>query len=299
MVMTITVEPLGRSFFARVGGVSFRKPPSGETYETILDAITKFSVLVFPDAAPSEEEHLAFGRAFGELQLTSSSVSGKRKRRIRAEFADVSNLDVDGNLLASDSRLAHNKQANQLWHSDASFRPTPSKFSFLAGIRLPLSGGETEFVDLRAVWDALSPEIKDNCRGKIVVHSLLASRRRVGFDDFNEEERAAFSYAPHPLARVHPGSGRTSLFVGAHADFIEGQNAEESQEFLDDLLDFATQKQFRYQHKWTAGEVVMWDNRCVIHRGRPWDMNVVREMRRVTVNGDGPTVVNGAIIPSV
>jgi len=297
--LDISIEPLGKDFFARVCGVSFKSPPSGGVEKTIVEAIDKYSVLVFPDAAPTEEEHLAFGRAFGELQLTSSSVSGKRKRRIRAEFADVSNLDLNGRVLPADSRLAHNKQANQLWHSDASFRKTPSKFSFLAGIRLPPSGGETEFVDLRAVWDALPEKTKQECEGKIAVHSLLASRRRVGFHDFNEEERAAYSHAPHPLARVHPGSGRKCLFVGSHADFIDGKDEVTGRQFLDELLEFATQERFIYSHKWTPGEVIMWDNRCVIHRGRPWDMSVIREMRRVTVDGDGPTVVDGSIVPGI
>ena len=141
--MDMSIEPLGKDFFARVCGVSFKSPPLDGVKKTIVEAINKYSVLVFPNAAPTEEEHLAFGRAFGELQLTSSSVSGKRKRRIRSEFADVSNLDLNGRVLPADSRLAHNKRANQLWHSDASFRKTPSKFSVLAGIRLPPAGGET------------------------------------------------------------------------------------------------------------------------------------------------------------
>jgi len=297
--MTISVEPLGDGIFARVSGVSFREPPAGPVYDAIIDAIDQYAVLVFPGAAPTEEEHLAFGRAFGGLQSTSSSISGKRKRRIRAEFADVSNLDVDGNILSAESRLAHNKQANQLWHSDASFRPTPSKYSFLAGVRLPPAGGETQFVDLRAVYDALPDDLKARCEGKVAVHSLMASRRRVGFEDFNKEERAAFSHAPHPLVRTHPGSGRKCLFLGSHADFIEGEDEAESHDFLVELMEFATQPRFVYEHHWTPGQVVMWDNRCTLHRGRPWDMTVVREMRRVTVDGDGPTVVDGQIVHAI
>lgn len=293
--MDISVEPLGDGFFARVTGVDFRKPPAGAVRNTIIEASDQYAVLVFPDAFPSEDEHLAFGRAFGELQRTSSSISGKRERRIRAEFADVSNLDIDGSLLPQESSRAHNKQANMLWHSDASFRPTPSKYSFLAGIQIPDEGGETEFTDLRAVWDALPADMKARCEGKIAVHSLLASRRRVGYDDFLEEERKAYSYAPHPLKRIHPGSGRPCLFLGSHADVIEGEDEAESRQFLEELLEFATQPQFIYRHHWTAGEVVMWDNRCTLHRGRPWDMSVVREMRRVTIDGDGPTVTEGQI----
>ena len=288
--MTLKIEKLGNTFFAVVHGVDARVPTASEDVRAIIDAIDDYGVLLFPGQVLDEEQHMAFSRQFGELEVTYQK---GRKRRLRAEFADASNLGSDGKLLAPDSERAKYNRANQLWHSDASFRAIPSKYSLLYAETVASRDGETEFADERAGWEALDSERQARAEKLVAGHSLMTSRIKTGFKTFTAEEGVSLKPVPQPVVRTHDPKGRKNLFLGSHAGEVYGVDAEEGTRFLEELLDFTTQPQFFYRHKWSVGDLVMWDNRRVMHRGRPWDESEPRVMRRTTLVGDGPTIIDG------
>ena len=288
--MPITVENLGQSFFAVIGGVDAREATAPEDVSAIIDAIDDYGVLLFSGQTLDEEQHIVFSRQFGELEVTYQK---GRKRRLRAEFADASNLGSEGELLAPDSERAKYNRANQLWHSDASFREIPSKYSLLYAETVASKGGETEFADERGGWEALDPERKERVERMVAGHSLMTSRIKTGFTTFTAEERVSLKPVPQTVIRTHDPKGRKNLFLGSHVGEVYGEDPEEGTQFLEELLAFTTQPQFVYRHKWTVGDLVMWDNRRVMHRGRSWDESEHRVMRRTTLVGDGPTVVDG------
>ncbi len=288
--MPITIEKLGQTFFAAVHGVDARQSKAPDDVRAIIEAIDDYGVLLFPGQTLDEEQHMAFSRQFGELEVTYQK---GRKRRLRAEFADASNLGSDGELLAPDSERAKYNRANQLWHSDASFRAIPSKYSLLYAETVASKDGETEFADERAGWEALDAERQRRAENMVAGHSLMTSRIKTGFTTFTAEEGVSLKPVPQPVVRTHDPKGRKNLFLGSHAGEVYGEDPEEGTQFLEELLAFTTQPQFVYRHKWTVGDLVMWDNRRVMHRGRSWDETEPRIMRRTTLVGDGPTVIDG------
>lgn len=275
-------------FFAEISGIDLSEPLSEQNRAAILEAAFENAVLLFRNQSLDEEQHLLLSRQFGSLETT---IQRDRKRRVRPEFADISNLGWDGKVLDPENGRAVYNSANQLWHSDASFREVPPKFSLLYAEEIVSSGGETQFCDERAAWDALPDDMKRRVESMVAWHSLMESRRRTGFVEFTDAERDAFPSVPQPVVRTHPATGRKSLFLGSHASHIEGMDREEGAALLIELLEFATQPQFVYEHDWQVGDLVMWDNRCVLHRGRPYDqVGERRVMRRTTISGDGPVV---------
>ena len=260
--MPIKIEKRGQTFFAIVLGVDARELMVPEERDAIIEAIDDYGVLVFPGQTLDEEQHMLFSRQFGELEVTYQK---GRKRRLRAEFADASNLGSDGEILSPDSERAKYNRANQLWHSDASFRSVPSKYSLLYAETVASSGGETEFADERAGWDALDSARKKRAENMVAGHSLMTSRVKTGFTTFTAEEGVSLKPVPQPVVRTHDPKGRKNLFLGSHADGVFGKTSDEGRRFLEELLDFTTQPQFVYRHKWTAGDIVMWDNRRVMH----------------------------------
>ena len=204
-------------------------------------------------------------------------------------MADVSNLDKDGKPLALNDRRRMFNLGNQLWHSDSSFRATPAKYSILSGRVVSTAGGNTEFADMRAAYDALDDKTKAEVEDLVCEHSLIYSRGALGFSDLSDEERVMFTPVLQRLVRVHPVSGRKSLYLSSHAGSIVGWPVPEARAFLRDLNEHAVQPQFVYVHRWQPFDLVMWDNRQTMHRVRRFDANQVRDMRRTTVAGDGPT----------
>jgi len=285
--MPIQVEQLGQTFFAVVKGIDAREPTPREDVRSIVDAIDDHGVLLFPGQTLNEEQHMAFSRQFGELEVTYQK---GRKRRLRAEFADASNLGADGELLAPNSERAKYNRANQLWHSDASFRAIPSKYSFLYAETVASKDGETEFADERGGWDALDEERKNRAEGMVAGHSLMTSRIKTGFKTFTPEEQESLKPVPQSVVRTHDPKGRKNLYLGSHAGEVYGEDPETGVKFLEELLEFTTQPQFVYCHKWSVGDLVMWDNRAVMHRAREYDRNQVRDMRRTTVADSAPTL---------
>ena len=206
-------------------------------------------------------------------------------------MADVSNLDQHGQPLARDDRRRMFNLGNQLWHSDSSFRATPAKYSILSGRVVSTHGGNTEFADVRAAYDALDEATKRDVEDLVCEHSLMYSRGSLGFDALTAEERAMFTPVRQRLVRMHPVSGRKSLYLSSHAGSIVGWPVPEARAFLRDLNEHAVQPRFVYVHRWQPFDLVMWDNRQTMHRVRRFDAGHVRDMRRTTVAGDGPTYV--------
>ena len=202
----------------------------------------------------------------------------------------MSNLDKHNNVYARDDRRRLFAIGNRLWHSDSSFKVIPAKYSLLHARSIPSKGGNTEFADMRAAYDALDADTRAEIEGLICEHSQIFSRQQLGFTDFTDEERERFKPVRQRLVRTHPATGRKSLYLASHAGGILGWPVPEARAFLRDLVEHATQRQFVYAHKWTVGDLVMWDNRRTMHRARPFPAHEPRDMRRTTLMGDGPTV---------
>ncbi|MDT7952605.1 MAG: TauD/TfdA family dioxygenase [Acetobacteraceae bacterium] len=289
--MTVSFEQLGPCFAARASGVDATRPLDTETIRRIEAGMDRYAVLVFPRQDLTDEQQVAFSECFGDLEATAGgNITKKEDRRLNEKMADVSNLDKDGKPLARDDRRRMFNLGNQLWHSDSSFRAVPAKYSILSGRIVSTDGGNTEFADMRAAYDALDERTKAEVEDLVCEHSLMYSRGSLGFDDLTEAERAAFKPVWQRLVRTHPVTGRKSLYLSSHAGTILGWPVPEARAFLRDLVEHATDPRFRYVHRWAPYDLVMWDNRQTMHRVRRFDASKVRDMRRTTVAGDAPTV---------
>ena len=288
--MSITVQPVTPDFAAEVGDVDLGLPLSPDDIAAIKAAFTRYAVLVFPDQAFSDESHLDFARHFGPLETSVFALRQDHKMRLHASMADVGNLDADNNILETNDRIRLYQLGNRLWHTDSSFKRLPAYCSILHGRSIPPVGGHTEFADLRAAYDALPEATRRRIAGLVAEHSLMTSRARLGFTDFDETERKAFEPVPQVLVRRLPDSGRMSLYLASHAGTIRGMADDEARRLLDDLAAHATQRQFVYTHRWRVNDLVMWDDRCTMHRGLAFDdQRYKRDMRRATVSDVAPT----------
>lgn len=289
--MAISVAALHQNFVGEVAGVDLRSPLGMENFSEISGALDRCAVLVFRDQRLTDEQQIAFSQLFGPLETSIGTIRKDRKHRLHSSaLADISNLDENNKIRSTSDRWRMMMLANQLWHTDSSFKRVPGKVSLLSAHEVPPSGGETEFADLRAAYDALGQETKERIEDLVAEHSIFYSRRIVGYTDFSDEERAALPPVPQKLVRIHPGSGRKTLYLAAHASHIIGWPVAPGRALLDELIAFATQPHFVYQHRWRTGDLVVWDNRCTLHRGRPYDdASFRRDMRRTTVEDSAPT----------
>jgi alpha-ketoglutarate-dependent 2,4-dichlorophenoxyacetate dioxygenase len=292
--MSITVKQLHPIFAAQVTGVDLREPQDATTVAAIEDAINQFGVLVFPGQFITDAQQMDFSRNFGDLETTVKLYRKDYTPRLDPHISDVSNLDQNNRIRGKDDRLRLNALGNRLWHSDSSFKRVPARFSLLSARAIPSEGGETQFADMRAAWDALPDRMKARLEGLICEHTQLFSRAKIGFTDWAEEERLKMAPVPQVLVRTHPGSHRKSLYLSSHAGRIRGMEEPEARMLLLDLTEHATQPQFVYTHRWTLGDLVMWDNRCTMHRARDYDETQVRDMHRTTVSDGRPTVAEAA-----
>jgi alpha-ketoglutarate-dependent 2,4-dichlorophenoxyacetate dioxygenase len=261
----------------------------------LIEAMDRCAVSVLREQFISDEEHIAFSRRFGELETSPHFGVGKggRVRMRHAELFDVSNLDEDGNILAEDDRRRMFRLANEMWHTDSSFVPGGARYSLLHAIVVPPSGADTEFADMRAAYDGLSSDKKKEIEHLVVEHSTYYSRSLVGYR-FTPEELTRRAATPQYLVQTHPSSGRKSLYLASHASHVVGWPQEEGRALLAELTAHATQPQFVYAHKWRAGDLVIWDNRCTMHRATPFDDSLARrDLRRTTVKGDLPVIHAG------
>ena len=295
--MTIAIRPLHPVFAGEVVGIDCRRPLGPEEVATIEAGMDRYAVLVFREQFITDDEQLAFTRHFGELETyrTAGHIRRRDEQRLGPGMADFSNLDKAGNIIAADDRVWFFKLGDRLWHSDSSFRPVPAKYSVLSARVLPSWGGNTEFADMRAAYDALDPRTKTEIEDLVCLHSLIYSRAAIGFTELSSEEIEAFRPVRQRLVRTHPVTGRKSLFLSAHAGAIEGWTVPGSRMFLRDLTEHATQREFTYSHTWQPGDLVMWDNRQTMHRARRFDdRNEIRDVRRTTLAGDAPTIAQSA-----
>jgi alpha-ketoglutarate-dependent 2,4-dichlorophenoxyacetate dioxygenase len=282
-------------FAGVVSGVDLSEPVSPDTVAAITAGMDRYAVLIFPGQRIDDAQQLAFSRHFGPLEhATSHGIHRQQQRGLAPEIADISNLGRDNEILAREDRRRLFSLGNMLWHSDSSFKQTPAKYSLLHARIIPGRGGNTEFADMRAAWDALDDETKAICRDLVCMHSQIYSRGTLGFDEWTADELARNQPVPQRLVRKHPGSGRHSLYLSAHAGEIVGWPVPEARAFLRDLNEHGTQRRFVYAHEWRVGDLVMWDNRCMMHRARRYDPNEVRELHRTTVAGDAPTLQQAA-----
>jgi len=291
--MTISVRPIDPNrpdFAGEVSGVDIAKGISAAVAGEIEKAMDHYAVLVFHDQRIDDDQQYAFSKHFGPMETATGDIAQREQRRLSMDINDISNLDKDGKILARDDRRRLFNLGNQLWHSDSSFKATPSKYSLLSARIIPGAGGNTEFADMRAAWDALDAETQAECRPLVCEHSQLFSRSLIGFSEFTDEEKIKFAPVPQRLVRRHAGSGRASLFLASHAGAIQGWPVPEARAFLRDLTEHATQRKFVYAHVWRQYDLVMWDNRCTMHRARPFDHTQVRDMHRTTVADSAPTL---------
>lgn len=288
--MRVSVETL-KPFGVEVRGVDLSLPLDADAFGQIQNAFNEHAVLVFPDQDLDDEQQIAFSLRFGPLE---TSIRKDRKRRVtHPQISDISNIDEYDRIVDADDERAIYNVGNQLWHSDSSFKRVPAMASLLSAREVPPEGGETEFADMRAAWEALPEEARRRVEGLVAVHDFVYSRGLIGYDQFTDAERAAVPPVQQALVRTRPVTGRKALFLGSHASHIVGWPVEEGRRLLRELLEFATQPRFVYWHTWRVRDLVMWDNRCVLHRGRPWDPGYRRVMHRTTVAGEGPTALDG------
>ena len=280
---TLTLSPLHPVFAAEAQGLDLRQPTDADLAAEIEAAMDEFAVLVFRDQVLDESQQMAFTRALGPVDMGLLKVLQRRSRFKEAGMIDISNVDLESQILARDDPRLITMLANQLWHSDSSFKQPSAKYSLLLACILPEQGGETEFADMRAAYAALPDDVAAEIEGLIAEHSAFHSRVRLGDQQYTPEDLAKYPSVEWPVVRLHPGSRRKTLFIGAHAARILERPVPEGRLLLADLLEHATQRQFVYRHTWRPGDLVIWDNRAVLHRGRRYDLSQRRELRRSTV----------------
>ena len=288
--MSLSIRQIQTVFVGEVSGIDLTRALSREEVAAIESGMDRYAVLVFHDQKITDEQQMAFSRNFGALEeARGGNITKPEDRRLQVGMGDVSNLGKDGRPLARDSRQRAFNIGNMLWHSDSSFRPIPAKYSLLSARVVNPTGGNTEFADMRAAYDTLDPDTKALIEDLICEHSLTYSRGLLGMHDFSEEERAMFRPVRQRLVRAHAVSGRKSLYLSSHAGAIVGVPMAEARILLRDLNEHATQPAFVYAHRWRPWDLVMWDNRQMMHRVRRYDDGQPRDMRRTTIAGEVPT----------
>jgi len=288
--MGISIRQVHPVFVGEVSGVDLRRPLSPDEVAGIEEGMDRYAVLAFPGQDITDEQQIAFTRNFGEIENSAGGTVAKdHEKRLSPLMNDVSNLGQDHKPMARDDRRRLFNLGNQLWHSDSSFRAVPAKYSILSGRIVVDKGGNTEFADMRAAYDALSDQMKATVESLVCEHSLMYSRGALGFTELSDDERAMFRPVRQSLVRIHPKNGRKSLYLASHAGAVVGWPVPEARAFLRDLNEEATRPENVYVHKWRRFDLVMWDNRQTMHRVRRFDETKVRDMRRTTVAGDAST----------
>ena len=286
--MPITVQPVTPGFVAEIGDVDLSQPLGAEDEAAIKQALWTFAVLIFPEQRLDEDQHLDFAARFGPLETSTKIYRTDLKDRLkRVEMADISNLDDRGRIWDAASRNRAYKLGNRLWHTDASFKYVPARASLLYARSVAPIGGHTEFADMRAAYDALPEAVKARLEGLIAEHAIAYSRAKIGFTQFLETEKEGLPPVPQALVRTHADSGRRTLYIASHIGRILGMSEAEGQALLDELMAHATRRQFVYTHRWRVGDLVIYDDRCTMHRAGAFDdMRWPRDMLRATVSDE-------------
>jgi alpha-ketoglutarate-dependent 2,4-dichlorophenoxyacetate dioxygenase len=285
--MAITVRQLHPLFCAEIEGVDTGASVDEGTFAEIRAAMDEYSVLIFHDQSLTDARQIEFSRRFGPLEM-----AGKANPAVGTYFARQSNLDIQtGDVIPSEDRRMVYQKGNYLWHSDSSFKAVPSLCSLLSARIVPSAGGNTEFATMRAAYVALADDVKQKLNGLVAEHSLVYSRSTVSTAALTPEMKADLPGAWQAMVRTNPVNGRKAIYAGAHASHVIGWPRAEGRAFIQWLNEFATKPQFCYSHAWRQGDLVIWDNRAVLHRATAYDtVRLRRLMQRTTVRGDGPTV---------
>jgi alpha-ketoglutarate-dependent 2,4-dichlorophenoxyacetate dioxygenase len=298
--VSIDIQPLDRpEFVGQASGIDISLPLGARDVAAIEAGMDRYTVLMFRDQPLTDEQQCAFSRNFGELEVTliSQMMQPSQRRLGPMEIGDISNLDPTGKLRSRDDNRRMYALGNRLWHSDASFRATGAGYSLLSARVVPGSGGDTEFADMRAAYDALDTATKAEIGDLITEHSIAFSRSQLGFDDYGEGNADKIRPVRHRLVRTHPVTGRKSLYLSAHIGGIVGWPVPEARAFIRDLTEHATQPQFTHAHRWRVNDLIMWDNRTTMHRARSYhDLRDVRDLRRTSIKGTGETTEQFASI---
>jgi len=296
--MSISVQPIHPHIGAEISGLDAARPLDDGSLAEMWRAIDRHAVLVMHDQHLSDRQLHDFAARFGELEIGRSALRPGRRRLSIPQIGDISNLDEDSRVRARDDGRRLDSLGNRLWHTDASYMPVPVVLGMLFAVQVPppsaFGAGETEFADMRAAYDALGDEQKAFIDPLIVEHDVFWSRGQIGFTEFPPGEREKFPPSQQRLVRRHPGSGRKTLYLSAHASHIVGMPVPEGRLLLNDLTEHAIQRQFVYSHKWRVGDLVIWDNRDTMHRGRPHDEMAPRDLRRATTLDIGSTLDEAA-----
>jgi len=283
--MAITISAMTPGFAAEIGDVDLSQPLTAEEVAAIKQAFWDYGVLIFPGQELTEQQQLDFARYIGPLESNLFAINKNAKFRLPPDLIDISNLTPNNEIWGEQSRMRRFNLGNRLWHTDSSFKYLPARASLLYALVIPPVGGHTEFADLRAAYDALSPDMKRRLDGLVAEHSLTYSRAKTGFADFTDAEQTTLPPVPQVVVRTLPENRRRSLYIASHIGRIRGMAEEEGRALVETLLAHATQRQFVYTHRWRVHDLVMWDNRCTMHRGTDFDdLRWVREMHRATVS---------------
>jgi alpha-ketoglutarate-dependent taurine dioxygenase len=275
-----TVTPLPASFGATITDIDLTALSDAD-WALVEDAFNTYALLIFPGQHLSKEAQEAFGERFGPIEML----------RPGHKTAPISNRRKDGRLLADDEHAMQIMLGNEGWHTDSSYMHVSAKASILSAQVLPRTGGETEWADMRAAWDALPPDAQGRLEGLSAYHSIRYSQAKIGHTDLSQGGYGLSEETPplRPLVKVHPATGRKSLYIGRHAYGVPGMDEGESERLLAELVTFACQPPRVWRHSWTPGDVAVWDNRCLLHRARPYDHREQRTMRHVRISGDPVT----------
>lgn len=274
------IVPLGPGFAAELHGVTLGDIAADDAaYAAVRAAFEQHSVLVFRGQQVADEGQLAFSRRFGPPEVTKVGSLGTG-----SHFVILSTIGPDGKVVPPDHRYALRNKANQLWHTDSSFKRVPALTSVLSARIIPARGGETEFVSTRLAFERLDPALRKKLENSFAWHDYAHSRGQIAADLANPEERAALPPQCWRMVWKNPVNGRSALYLASHAYAVEGMEASAGKKLIDELMDLATAPGTSYVHEWKSGDVVMWDNRATMHRGRPWPAHEARFMVRTTIS---------------
>lgn len=280
--MALTFKALHPLFAAQVSGIDLKRPLDEASIAEIDAAMDQYAVLVFRDQGLDQGQQIAFSKQFGPLDAGLRKATGAATRFQYEELIDIGNVALDGTIAAAHNTKLLGVLANQLWHSDSTFQNLPVKYSMLSAVVVPEEGGQTQWADLRAAWDALPEATKQYAEGRIARHTAFHSRIMLGDDRYTEEQLKRFPPVDRALVHTHPNSGRKVLFPSVHIESLSGLTVPEGRLFIAELIEHATQREFVYTHTWQPGDYVMWDNRSTLHRGLRYDLSRRRDLRRTT-----------------
>ncbi len=287
--MNPSVWPVTETFVAEIGDLDLSQPLSVADWQVVEEAFETYAILIIPDQRISQQQHIDFALRFGPMDASMVVDMTDVKPRIRTDITDVSNLDGSDEICAEDNRLRLFLLGNRLWHTDSSFKKVPAKASLLYMREIPPVGGHTEFADMRAAYDALSDAMQRRIDSLVALHAIAYSREKMEFE-MTEDENDSLPPVPQAMVRRHADSGRTSIYVASHAGKIDGMSDADGKALLADLIAHATQRQFVHTHRWRANDLVIWDNRCTMHRGLTFDdQRWRRDAQRATVMDVMPT----------